>query len=206
MEKITEDCFVDSYIIIIESARIKIESVNPDALHDWDHHQAVLNAVVLLTQREQLEASIDLCALKIASAWHDFEKAGLKKEEIEEVISFLDAPEDLTEKVFQIITEHNYTGKPQSLEAKLLWDADKLEYLNPKRLVKRGKELQEGKISIHRYWETIEIWQNRIGEIYQKLHFNSSKEIFTDKLNRLIELSKDSPILQDFLRGSLFRT
>lgn len=112
--------------------------VNPAAGHDWSHVERVYNLSLKIGKAEEAKMEI----LKPAVFLHDIAR---KKEDLgkitchaqegaimaKEILQKIKYPEDLIDQIFYAISIHRYRLKvePQTLEAKILQDADRLDAL-----------------------------------------------------------------------------
>ncbi len=110
---------------------------NARGSHDWDHTQRVYNLCMHIGQVE----SADLQVLEIAAYLHDIGRSyedaskggvchGEKGAEMaRELLSTYPISDDQKANVIHCIGSHRFRGKwqPQTLEAKVLFDADKLD-------------------------------------------------------------------------------
>ncbi|NTW14010.1 MAG: HD domain-containing protein [Candidatus Moranbacteria bacterium] len=147
--------------------------VDASGCHDWTH----IERVRALVKRIGREEKADLFVLEIAALLHDVSRGEeMRKgggfchaehgaEESEKILTCLGCESDLIDRVTHCIRTHRKRGKnvPESLEAKILFDADKLDALgavgigrsflfagmagsktlytgNEKELVKNGKD------------------------------------------------------------------
>ena len=123
-----------------------IEAVKAEALacfgdargsHDWDHTERVLRLCLRIGRREKA----DLFVLRLAAILHDIGRAeedrshgrrchaeaGAEKARV--LLAGRGLPADLIERVVHCIAAHRYRKavKPETLEARVLFDADKLD-------------------------------------------------------------------------------
>ncbi len=105
--------------------------------HDWDHTERVLNLAIHIGKKEKA----DLDIIKIAAILHDIgrkkqdEKVGeichaeLGGKMARKILAKYNFKPDFIEAVIHCIECHRFRGKniPQTKEAKVLYDADKLD-------------------------------------------------------------------------------
>lgn len=105
--------------------------------HDWDHTERVLHLCLRIGKREKA----DLFVLKLAAVLHDIGRAEEDRsngrpchaeagaERARTILAKHGLPEDLIGRVVHCIAAHRYrkTVKPETLEARVLFDADKLD-------------------------------------------------------------------------------
>ena len=126
---------------IINTIIYKVKSIinnkkDQSISHRWDHIWRVYKRVMKLEKTIDDE-NIDLESLKISALLHDidqpyFDKKNHVKKSIEkakQILSNMDYPKKQTDKILKIIKEHSTEDniKPSSIEAKILYDADKLD-------------------------------------------------------------------------------
>ena len=119
-----------------EVKEILTHSSVQSAAHKWDHAWRVCGRATRMAKMLKSE-NIDIEALKISALLHDIDEPYNKKEDhvetslrkAEQLLRKVNYPEKKTEKVLTIISEHSLEGSkiPSSIEAKILFDADKLE-------------------------------------------------------------------------------
>jgi len=110
---------------------------NSNGSHNWEHTCRVYNLCMHIGQKERA----DLEVLKIASYLHDIGRSRQDKSKgtichaekgAEMAKSFLEEhkiPEDREQNIIHCIRSHRFRGnlRPETLEAKVLFDADKLD-------------------------------------------------------------------------------
>ena len=111
------------------------KSIDQSVAHKWNHVYRVMRRAVALA--EYLDETVDLEVLQIAALLHDIDQPFDKKKEhvkrsirrAEGILSEIDYPRDKTLKVLEIIKQHSSEEivKPSTNEAKILFDADKLD-------------------------------------------------------------------------------
>lgn len=109
---------------------------NPDQsiAHRYDHIERVFQNVLLIAKSER---NVNLEILKIATLLHDIDQPLTEKEKhiersltkAKNLLLEVGYPRKEIPKILKIISEHSSEGKkfPQSIEAKILCDADKLD-------------------------------------------------------------------------------
>ena len=94
----------------------------------------------------------------------ELKKHKLKKEFIDQII--------------KIVKEHSFGKKQTSIESKVLFDADKLEYVNPQRLSWFIQATKDKCIKKKLSQQYCRQWYERITKISSLLHFEFSKDRF----------------------------
>jgi uncharacterized protein len=124
---------------LFEAVRAKARAAFDDARgsHDWDHTERVLSLCLRIGKREKA----DLFILKLAAVLHDIGRAEEDRsngrrchaeagaERARAILAKRGLPEDLIGPVVHCIAAHRYRKavKPETLEARVLFDADKLD-------------------------------------------------------------------------------
>jgi uncharacterized protein len=110
---------------------------NSNGSHDWDHTNRVYKLAMHIGEKE----NVDMEILKIATVLHDIGRgyqdeskgrichAEKGAELAREFLAEYKLAEDMIEKIEHCIRTHRYRGQniPESIEAKVLFDADKLD-------------------------------------------------------------------------------
>lgn len=185
--------------IIIDAQKLLVTKPY-DLAHDITHHYRVWEWCSKIVLAEKL--SVNWPLLTIASWWHDAQdRRGML---IKEVLKSLDkngAEENLQRQVANIIREHSFNQKQTSTEAKVLFDADKLEYVNPPRLGIFLQAAKEGFIPRKYYLTYKSDWAKRVSLIPGLLHYQYSRKKFIELKPKVIKLIKN--IYPDFLASKI---
>jgi uncharacterized protein len=118
--------------------------------HDWDHVMRVYNMTLHLAKYEK---KIDLDILKTATLLHDIararednDKTGKTDHSIESakmsvgILKKLGYSEEKIDKIIHCILSHRYktNNEPETIEAKILFDADKLDSMGAIVILRSG--------------------------------------------------------------------
>ncbi len=162
--------------IILEAQKQLI--LNPiDLAHDIAHHYRVHEESLKINIKEKLNADEDL--LSVCAWYHDL--GGRRGENVNLIKTLIGKHTDdssFVDKVIEIIHEHSFGEDQSSLESKMLFDADKLEYVNPLRLSSFLRAYKDGFLSEEKYKQYKKEWAQRVGKVKNMLHFDYSKEKF----------------------------
>jgi len=114
------------------------ENMDQSVAHRYDHSKRVCKRAADLAQKIGIE-DVDLEVLKIAALLHDIDQPYYDKEnhverslqKAKQILLKVGYPQEKVKKVLEIIGEHSSEDErlPSSLEAKILFDADKLDGL-----------------------------------------------------------------------------
>ncbi|MEK7451118.1 MAG: HD domain-containing protein [Patescibacteria group bacterium] len=148
-----------------------------DLAHDITHHYRVYEWSLKINNSEKLNANADL--LTVCAWYHDLGgRTGKNAKLIRDLIGKHTDDKGFADKVVRIVQEHSFGKTQSSLESQILFDADKLEYVNPFRLLWFRKAYKEHLINEEKYKQYKKEWEERIGKVKNMLHFNYSQEKF----------------------------
>lgn len=176
--------------IILEAQRQLV--LRPiDLAHDITHHYRVYEWSLKINNSERLNVDEDLLA--VCAWYHDLGgRTGENAKLIRDLIDKHTDDKSFIDKVVKIVQEHSF-GKTQSgLESKILFDADKLEYVNPFRLLWFLKAHKEQLITEEKYKQYKKEWNERIGKVKKMLHFRYSQEEFSMLLSAAEKIMKNN--------------
>jgi HD superfamily phosphodiesterase len=183
--------------LIAEAKRILKESPY-DVAHDLSHHERVWQNAQRISQH--LSEPIDEAILKVAVFWHDV-TLGQKSEtedrtlHIQEAISHLrdlmnkhTLPISFQERVQEVIRSHVFEAKNQaSVEAKILFDADKLDAFHQERytvLLNAYKGKQLSKMKLFLLVRAAKLWLRTVRNRY---HFDISRGMHDERIAILLQ-------------------
>lgn len=160
-----------------------------DLAHDIIHHYRVYEWSLKIKNNEKLNVDEDLLAV---SAWyHDLGgRRGEDTDLIKDLIKKHTRDDIFIEKVIKIIQEHSFGESQSSLESKILFDADKLEYVSPFRLLWFIKAYDDGFFSNKQHNQYKKEWGERIKHVKKMLHFRYSQEEFSVLLSAAKKIMK----------------
>ena len=142
--------------IVLEAQKQLI--LNPiDLAHDITHHYRVYEQSLKINLKEKLNADQDL--LIVCSWYHDLGgRRGEDTDLLRDLLSKHTNDVNFISKVIKIIREHSFGETQSNLESKILFDADKLEYVNSYRLLLFLRAYQDGFISEKKYKQYKKEW------------------------------------------------
>ena len=142
---------------------------SPDATHDMAHVERVHNLALFLA--EKIKEPIDLEVLEIATIMHDIagakeladpsgktDHAVLGAQMAGEILAKEDYDKNKIEQVKHCIISHRYRTEnpPESLEAKILFDADKLDSVGAIGIARNFTWVGRNNANIYRHVENIQ--------------------------------------------------
>jgi len=169
------------YFHIISQAQQILVSRPPDLAHEITHHYRVYENCLSICATEKLK--LDLESLCIAAWWHDI--IGRNVEEPIFLASLMKKDKYQNKKVetcLSLISEHSFGQTQTSVESKVLFDADKLEYVNPFRLKLFIDATKAGLIDQRLSIKYCEQWYQRVPSLVGNLHFQYSRNAFEKML------------------------
>lgn len=170
-----------------------------DAGHDWDHHQEVINNCGWIIEQEKLEDKVDLDVVLVAAAWHDFRRGANDFTVLQRELEVQGAGQDFIDNVIKTISSHSYGNSQPTLEAMILFDADKLAYVSTERIYKVLKAVQDGDMTKEVMSRYAHHFKERIPNIPQMLNFDSSKRRFSDDLDTFRAHISQTESLSEFV-------
>lgn len=178
---------------------------NPrDDIHDHSHHLRVwLNAQIIA---DSISKPVDLSVLHVASMWHDvmirkeslsLGEKGLSKETREYLQQFMQDKgysSDFAASVLKAIKHHGFLTKYQmTVEGQILFDADKLDVLNPvrySRIMAGIKNKRLSRVQTFLIANAAKLWLKTMRSRY---HFEKSRAMHDQLIKALL---KDKDALQ----------
>lgn len=194
---------------VINTAKDQLLHSPFDIAHDIFHHYKVWENVLLITVKEAL--NLDLDKLEIASWWHDYERGSLEHVALVKAMQKAGYPQVDIESVKDLINTHSFSDTHSDAEeAKVLFDADKLEYVNSGRLVWIGEGIINGLLDPKVGKGYGLALQERIYKVVQMLHYSTTRLMMINNLTNFIAIlpicqSRYQEFLIDVKRDELVR-
>ena len=190
--------------VLINEAERLLTKHPYDEGHDLSHHQRVLGNALEIVDSE--EVGVDKDILQVACMWHDVvlepkDEKEARQIHIDETLEYLHElmnkhgfNYEFISKVVRAIKDHGFEKRKQAnLEGEVLFDADKLDALNPiryKNLIKAIKAKKFSRFKILMYKQAAKLWLRTMRGRY---HFESSK-LMHDEM--IVNLLKDKEALE----------
>ena len=173
----------------LELARERSKSSDP--AHGWDHTIRVLALATELA----MDTGADVEAVRLACIFHDVERGldprGHEVRSARLAERFLrkeKCPRELVEKVKRAILKHHARpGELESLEEKILWDADKLDALG---LVGLARCLLEAGFKKEGVREALIHYARDSEEFGRSMHFDETSRMALEKVSKAREFLK----------------
>lgn len=173
---------------IINKAKKLLKNYPINSVHDIEHHENVARNCQKIIDQEDL--NINSTNIIIAAWWHDAETQQGDTKLLQKEMKILEFDRDIITSVANIILTHTYGKKPQTIEAQVLFDADKMEYFNPERMRKALKEAKAGLLSISILEKHYLEWLERHKKILKSFKFETSKKIALQNLSATLAETK----------------
>lgn len=183
---------------------------NPyDVGHDLVHHQNVWRTAQDIARNISIPA--DLRALKIASFWHDVVTTQIQNRNfkgrdkitlqtagyLENLMQSLGFESEFIEKVIIPVKTHEIRNKQTTIEARILYDADKLEWLNVqrwKRLLSALKTGRMAKIKLFLYKKIAKRWLKKLRRLY---NFDYSRKLHDQRVQIILNSEEARRMAKD---------
>ena len=175
---------------VVQVVRGKLNQTDP--AHGWSHTTRVLKLATELA----IKYNADVEAVRISCLFHDAER-GFRPENHEKRSASLaekylresNASTSLIEKVKKIILNHHSDpDKLETIEEKILWDADKIDALG---LIGLARCLMEAGFYKHTIREAIAHALNDLKSFKDKMHLKETKEIARLKASQMLKFLKE---------------
>lgn len=170
---------------LLQASCAMLEGGPFDVAHDLLHHKEVWENCRFIVENDDLK--VDEIALKQAALWHDYERADEQKNHriLRQLGEQNMVDPEFVELVIGIISPHSFGKTQETVEQKVLFDADKIEYVNPDRFKRILEALEAGAFD-HETWEQYKkVWVERTPQVRTQLHFESSTKRFDEYFARL---------------------
>jgi len=174
---------------LIDKARGRLTIKPIDATHDLEHHKNVAANCQKIIEEEHL--SVNPQNILIAAWWHDVESQRGETNLLQKEMRKLGFEQEDIESISNIIHLHTFGEKPETNEAKVLFDADKIEYFNPDRIRKALKDAKNGLLPILILRKHYLEWVERHEKILESFNFETSKKIALTNLPRTLSEIKE---------------
>ena len=172
---------------VISTAKTKLLKTPFDVAHDIFHHYKVWENVLLITIREGL--TIDLDRVEIASWWHDYERGSSEHLALTNVMEEAGYLKEYIDSIKDLINSHSFSDERSDIEEeKVLFDADKLEYVNSGRLVWIGEGISQGLLEPQIGKKYGVALQERIFKVVQTLYYPSTKLMMIQNLTNFMTM------------------
>jgi predicted metal-dependent HD superfamily phosphohydrolase len=176
------------YLVAINRAK-QLLTDNPfDVYHTLEHHSEVVENVFDIIKQEKI--TIDTQLLEIAAWWHDVFKDNPQEDELLKK-EFLNLGLDKdVQNIYNIINGHSFGQEQHSLEAKLLYDADKVALVSIARWKYAFDQYDSGLISKEERDKYVPEWNRRMPMLEDKLNFTYSNQLFKQRYSKFIKWLK----------------
>lgn len=185
---------IDLLLILKAQEILRLSSRDP--LHDYSHALRTCENAESIITREGLGIFLDKGLLRNAIWWHDVDRG---RKDGDDSFTFKKYAEELNlsfvyvNKVVGIIGEHSFGKKQTTLESKVLYDADKLEYVSIPRVENLLRAKKVGLIEESMIEEFKTSWGLLIKNIEPTLNFLSTKHFFIERKKQFLDWGREIP-------------
>lgn len=184
---------INNTLLILSDAESAHKKNPADMAHDWqNHHVPVLENMMNIIEKENLNNEVNVPACLCAAAWHDYKRHSGDFKVMDDSINDRGMSLEFGQKVKDIINEHSFKDKRETIEGLLLWSADKIEYVSKDRYLAAKKGLP--KLIATMYHMMMKKRIPKVIEEMQDCPFESAKEIFKTKYNEFKEFINTNSI------------
>lgn len=191
--------------ILAEERRVLMESPY-DEVHGIKHHEDVWKVCLWVVSQEELESQVDLDTLEVAAFGHDIDRGSEEPEILRGILEKSGAEGEFTKKVLTVVKEHPVGSKQSSLEAKVLYDADKLEYVGLKRSKDARDAARKGLVKESVLLKWVDDWHSRLPQVIKSLNFSCTRKRFKEDLKRLVDQVRSDPDYSNLLDESKIKS
>lgn len=171
--------------LISQAQKLLID--NPqDPMHGITHHYRVVQLAKQIVKAEQLQLDENL--LEVACWWHDVHVPEAEQKDGERIVAatarFLQnlLPEELQKVGYDAVANHEFGSTPETLEGKVLQDADKLELLSEPRVDETVDNILAGNLDKQKMLRTLEdLKRDWFPRMLDRYNFKFSKEYHQQK-------------------------
>ncbi len=186
-----------NYDRLLDQAKHELAQNPFDIAHDYAHHLSVYENCIQIVSSEKLK--VDLNALALAAWLHDYQrdKEKARNEFVRKIVKENKITREFAEKVIKIINSHSYGNEQLFEEQKVLFDADKLEYVSVSRLNLVILAVETGKLSREAWQRYGKAWLERTHPVHNLLHYEISKKLYAKRAQEFLSFIKHDTRLNE---------
>jgi hypothetical protein len=176
------------YVRVVKEIQSRLLYSPSDIAHDIFHHFVVWQNTKYIMWFDEIKPP-NVEFLELAVWGHDME---LEDHETVQVFKIMRAAgyslEEIAE-VTYIINSHAYVPEEnQVIEAQILFDADKIEYVNPHRWVWIGENIKNGQFPVKKATAYMENLRDKLPLVIEQVRFRATKLKMYDYLREFINM------------------
>lgn len=182
------------YKKLISLAKLILNNDPPDLAHNIKHHQRVWQNILYIQKKEKTR-EIDMAILQLCAYWHDVNKHRFNADPAL-LFYAITGDKKHTDVIKKTINAHRWQNKAKTRLGKILFDADKLEYISIERwrpLLSSDLDIEQAKL-FKVYFEGL---NKRIPFLPSRLHYASAKIRYEAEYQRLLEWTKNKNLYKD---------
>lgn len=180
---------------VILEAKKKLVISPYDIPHGVIHHYKVWQNCIWIVNQEGLKVNLE--ELQIAAWWHDVDRKQNIHQDMIDSLEKHQFGKDSIEKILEIVKHHSYGSQQTSLESKVLYDADKLEYIDVYRWIYSYQAVKDGELSEAHFALYKKDVNERLENVIKRLYFKTTKEEFDNKYKNFIRWAKSEKMYLD---------
>lgn len=186
---------MDNYVYyLVEKARERLFTSPYDCAHEINHHYKVWENALMIVNKEGLWNKIDLEVLTIACWYHDLERGSKTHDFLVGELNTCEISKEKRDKIIAVMNSHSFDDEMiDLLEAKILYDADKIEYFNVGRWAYILESYLGGQLSEEKMRYYCNLINERTETVVKNINFPSSFEMLKNQLSTLINYLKSLP-------------
>lgn len=159
---------------IIDKAKEYLKKSPIDAAHGLEHHEAVAENCIKIINGEHL--NVNITVVMIAAWWHDVESQQGATDLLQKEIVTAGFDPETVKSISATVSSHTYGKHQGTIEERVLFDADKMEYFNPDRIRSAVEDARKGLLPIPILAKHYQAWLERYQDILQSFNFEYSRE------------------------------
>ena len=176
---------------MIDAARLRLTESPVDVAHDLDHHRRVWENCIWVIGQEKLEGEVDLDVLRVAAWWHDVERGSETHELMQEALKKVGMDVNWIGRVLLVINQHPFGNGQDGVEARILYDADKLEYVSVERVERVIEAIETGEMKSEVLLGYKRDFQMRLPHVPDSLNFKSTRRRFEEEKGEFLVCLKE---------------
>lgn len=179
---------------LIGLAKLILTNNPPDLAHDFQHHQRVWQNILYIQKKEKIR-KLDMVMLQLCAYWHDINKHHFNANPA--LLFYTMTGDKKTADVIEkTIDTHGWRNKAKTSLDKMLFDADKLEYVSLKRwrpLLRSNLDIEQARL-FKVYFEGL---NKRLPSLPSRLHYASVKICYEVEYQKLLKWARSKNLYTD---------
>ncbi len=180
------------------SAAQKILVTDPyDKGHDICHHFKVMHNCLEIIVAEDIKG-VNLDYLQLAAWWHDVDRKTKDHPRFMSSAKMLGFSDEEIAEILTIINGHSYSDERSDiLEAKILFDADKIEYVGHARWLYITVSIKNDEMGLDKGIKYALALNERIAYVMENINFKHTKKMLKQEFKQLQYLRDNNLLIQE---------